>query len=241
MNEKNDILENEEKIESRNRRLRIHKEGKTILISLFVLLVCINLIFHFWDFWRMGFIINLFVSVAAFSFFLFFFRNPVRQVKIDDESLVVAPADGRVVVIEDVEEYEYFEGKKMKQISIFMSPFNVHANWFPINGRVIYSKHHKGRHLAAYLPKSSHENEKATIVIESASGNKLLIRQIAGAMARRIVTYAAPNHLSQLNHHLGFIKFGSRVDVLLPLESEIFVALAEKTKGNETIIARLPD
>lgn len=224
-----------------NQKIRIHKEGRVILISMFVLLVLINLIFHFNNPFGLAFIINLIVSVATFGFFLYFFRNPERIVDIDDDSLVVAPADGRIVAIEEVEEYEYFDGKKMKQISIFMSPFNVHANWYPINGKVLYSKHHQGRHRAAYLPKSSHENERSTVVIESNTGHKILLRQIAGALARRIVTYAAANHLSQLNHHLGFIKFGSRVDIFLPVESEIFVKMAEATKGNETIIARLPD
>ncbi len=221
--------------------MRIHKEGRVILISMFILLVVINIIFHLKNPLGVAFIINLAVSIATFGFFLYFFRNPERIVEIDDDSLVIAPADGRIVAIEEVEEYEYFEGKKLKQVSIFMSPFNVHANWYPINGTVLYAKHHSGRHRAAYLPKSSHENERSTVVIESASGKKILIRQIAGALARRIVTYAAPNHASQLNHHLGFIKFGSRVDIFLPVETEVFVTMAERTRGNETIIARLPD
>ncbi|KGN82348.1 phosphatidylserine decarboxylase [Porphyromonadaceae bacterium COT-184 OH4590] len=221
--------------------MRIHREGRVILISMFILLVVINIIFHFKNPLGVTFIINLAVSIATFGFFLYFFRNPERIVEIDDDSLVIAPADGRIVTIEEVEEYEYFEGEKLKQVSIFMSPFNVHANWYPINGSVLYAKHHSGRHKAAYLPKSSHENERSTIVIESKTGKKILVRQIAGALARRIVTYAAPNHASQLNHHLGFIKFGSRVDIFLPLEAEVFVTLAERTRGNETIIARLPD
>jgi len=231
------------KIKLRNSRLRVHKEGRTILISLFVLLVGINMTFYFlgsnrFDF---GFIINFVISVAAFCFFLHFFRNPLRLLQIDDDGLVIAPADGRVVVIEPTEEHEYFGGKKMMQVSIFMSPFNVHANWYPINGIVKYVKHHSGRHIAAYLPKSSHENERATTVIETKSGHEILVRQIAGALARRIVTYASPQHSAQINHHLGFIKFGSRVDVFLPLESEIFVKFSEQTTGNETIIARIPD
>jgi len=228
---------------SRNRRLRVHKEGRAILISLFILLFGINMIFYFsgnskFDF---GFIINFVVSIAAFCFFLHFFRNPLRLIQIDDDGLVIAPADGRVVVIEPTEEHEYFGGKKMMQVSIFMSPFNVHANWYPINGIVKYVKHHSGRYMAAYLPKSSQENERTTTVIEAKSGQEILVRQIAGALARRIVTYASPNHQAQINHHLGFIKFGSRVDVFLPLESEIFVKINEHTAGNETIIARIPD
>lgn len=225
----------------KNHIVRIHREGRVILTTMFVLLLLINLVFYFKNPLSVAFIINFIVSIATFGFFLYFFRNPERIVDIDDDSLVVAPADGRVVAIEEVEEHEYFEGKKMKQISIFMSPFNVHANWYPVNGKVLYSKHHSGRHKTAYLPKSSHENERSTVVIESNTGHKLLLRQIAGALARRIVTYAATNHASQLNHHLGFIKFGSRVDIFLPIEAEVFVTMAEATKGNETIIARLPD
>ncbi len=122
-----------------------------------------------------------------------------------------------------------------------MSVLNVHANWYPINGKVLFSKHHPGRHQAAYLPKSSHENERSTVVIEAESGQKILLRQVAGALARRIVTYAKVGKGAELNHHLGFIKFGSRVDLYIPVESDVFVAMGEKTKGNETIIARLPD
>jgi len=231
------------RINLRNRRLRVHKEGRLILISLFILLFGINMAFYFLGNNRfdVGFIINFVISVAAFCFFFYFFRNPIRLLQIDDDGLVIAPADGRIVVVEPTEEYEYFGGKKMMQVSIFMSPFNVHANWYPINGIVKYVKHHSGRHVAAYLPKSSHENERATTVIETKSGQEILVRQIAGALARRIVTYASPQHPAQINHHLGFIKFGSRVDVFLPLKSEIFVKFSEHTTGNETIIARIPD
>jgi phosphatidylserine decarboxylase len=229
------------RIGNRNRKIKIHKEGRTILISLFVFLVGINLFFHFWNSWGVGFIVNLIVSVVAFCFFLFFFRNPYRLANIDDDSFVIAPADGRVVVIEPTKEYEYFEGKKMIQVSIFMSVFSVHANWYPINGTVKYTKHHNGRHLVAYLPKSSHENEHSSTVIETKTGKQILVRQIAGTLARRIVTYATVNRPAQVNHHLGFIKFGSRVDMFLPEDSEIFVCMNESTKGNETIIAKLPD
>jgi phosphatidylserine decarboxylase len=120
-----------------------------------------------------------------------------------------------------------------------MSVFNVHANWYPVAGHVLVSKHHKGRHMAAYLPKSSHENERSTIVIETPAKSQILLRQIAGALARRIVTYARPGKACHLNEHLGFIKFGSRVDMFLPLDTEIYVNVGEETTGNETIIARL--
>lgn len=225
------------------RRFKVHKEGYAILFSLLLLLVVINLLIYVQSPAKIMLVINLLISVAAFAFFLYFFRNPSRIADVDDDSLVIAPADGRVVVIEPVEEYEYFGGKKMIQVSIFMSVFSVHANWVPINGKVKYVTHHNGRHMAAYLPKSSHENERSTVVIESNTPGKheILLRQIAGALARRIVTYAAVNHPCHVNEHLGFIKFGSRVDLFFPEGTEIFVTMGEQTRGNETIIARLPD
>ena len=171
-------------------------------------------------------------------FFAYFFRNPPRKVYIDDPSLVVAPADGTVVVVEETDELEYF-GDRRIQVSIFMNVFSVHANWYPIKGSVIKSVHHNGRHMAAFLPKSSTENERSTVVIESEGKTQILVRQIAGALARRIVTYAHAGKPCHLNEHLGFIKFGSRVDMYFPLDTEIFVEVGDKTTGNETIIARL--
>jgi phosphatidylserine decarboxylase len=152
--------------------------------------------------------------------------------------LVVAPADGTVVVVEPVDEPEYF-GEKRIQVSIFMSVFNVHANWYPVKGVIVKSVHHKGRHIAAFLPKSSTENERSTVVIETNQKTQILVRQIAGALARRIVTYAHAGKKCNLNEHLGFIKFGSRVDLYFPLDTEIFVQVGDATTGNETIIARL--
>lgn len=219
--------------------MKIHKEGIAILTILLSVLVAINIIIYF-QFERVISVINMIISITTFSFFLYFFRSPKREAEIDDTNLIVAPADGRVVVIEPTEELEYF-GEKRLQISIFMSVFSVHANWYPIAGKVLLSKHHSGRHLAAYLPKSSHENERSTVVIETTNKTQILMRQIAGALARRIVTYAAPGKACHLNEHLGFIKFGSRVDLFLPLDSEVFVEIGEHTVGNETIIARLKD
>ncbi|HHT60853.1 MAG: phosphatidylserine decarboxylase family protein [Paludibacteraceae bacterium] len=222
--------------------IKVHKEGYAILFSLLTLLVVLNILVYLQSPAKIVVFIQLLISVTAFSFFLFFFRNPTRNVYIDDNNLVLAPADGRIVVIEPTEEFEYFGGEKRIQISIFMSVFSVHANWYPIFGTVKYIKHHDGVHRAAYLPKSSHENERTSVVIESVSKkHKILVRQIAGALARRIVTYAAVNRECHLNEHLGFIKFGSRVDIFLPMDSEIFVTMGERTKGNETIIARLSD
>lgn len=225
----------------RFRRLKIHKEGYAILLTLLLLLVALNIVSYFQSPTEPLFVINLVLSVLVFSFFSYFFRNPSREVFVEDANLVVAPADGRVVVIEPTEEYECFDGERRIQVSIFMSVFSVHANWVPIDGMVTYVKHHSGRHMAAYLPKSSSENERSSVLIETESKQRVLVRQIAGALARRIVTYCAPNHACHVNEHLGFIKFGSRVDLFLPEGSEIFVSLGEKTRGNETVIARLPE
>lgn len=222
------------------KRIKVHKEGYTILFIMLTLLVIMNIMIYSESPSRVLHICSMTISVLTFSFFLYFFRNPSREVEIDDTNLIIAPADGRVVVKEPVEEWEYFGGKRMIQVSIFMSVLSVHANWYPLAGIVKYVKHYNGRHVAAYLPKSSHENERSSIVIESACGQEIMMRQIAGALARRIVTYPAPGYKCGINEHLGFIKFGSRVDLFLPEGSEIFVEIGESTRGNETIIARLP-
>jgi phosphatidylserine decarboxylase len=217
--------------------MKIHKEGRWILSSVLFILVIINIIIYF-RFSQTILVANIVISVFTFFFFTYFFRNPSRAGDIDDPSLIIAPADGTVVVIEPTVEQEYFEDKRI-QISIFMSLFNIHANWYPVAGTVKYVKHHNGKHFAAYRPKSSKENERSTVVIETPLKSQVLIRQIAGVLARRIVTYASPQKSCHLNEHLGFIKFGSRVDIFLPLDAEIYVANGEKTIGNETIIARL--
>jgi len=217
--------------------MRIHKEGWWILLAVFVVLVVINLIV-FLRFSQLIWILNILLSICTFSFVTYFFRNPSRPGEIDDQSLIIAPADGTVVVVEPTMEDEFFKDKRI-QVSIFMSVFNVHANWYPIAGTVKYTKYHNGKYYAAYRPKSSTENERSTVVIETPLKTQILVRQIAGLLARRIVTYAAPNKACHLNEHMGFIKFGSRVDMFLPLDAEIFVTTGEKTIGNETIIARL--
>lgn len=217
--------------------MKIHKEGRWILSTVLFILVIINIIIYF-RFSKAILEANIVLSVFTFFFFTYFFRNPSRAGDIDDPSLIIAPADGTVVVIEPTVEHEYFQEKRI-QISIFMSVFNIHANWYPIAGTVKYVKHHNGKHFAAYRPKSSKENEQSSVVIETPLKTKILVRQIAGVLARRIVTYAAPQKNCHLNEHLGFIKFGSRVDIFLPLDAEIFVTHGEKTIGNETIIARL--
>lgn len=219
------------------KRLKIHKEGRGIIIFLLLFLCVINF-FIYREFETPITVLNICVSVVAISFFLYFFRNPSREIEIDDPSLIIAPADGTIVVVEPVEENEYFQDKRI-QVSIFMSVFSVHANWYPINGIVKLAKHHSGRHMAAYLPKSSTDNERSTVVIESQGKTEILMRQIAGALARRIVTYAHTGKNCNVNEHLGFIKFGSRVDLFLPMDSEVFVKIGDKTTGNETILARL--
>jgi phosphatidylserine decarboxylase len=150
----------------------------------------------------------------------------------------VAPADGKIVVIEPTEENGLLHEKRI-QVSIFMSPFNMHANWYPIAGKILHSSHQKGRYMAAYLPKSSTENERSTVLIEAPNKQTVLLRQVAGALARRIVTYAKEGMECHRNEQLGFIKFGSRVDLYLPLDAEILVDIDDETVGNETIIAKL--
>ncbi|MGC9150204.1 MAG: phosphatidylserine decarboxylase family protein [Microbacter sp.] len=217
--------------------MKIHREGRWILSSLLFILLLINIIIYF-SFSKVFLEINILISILTIMFFTYFFRNPSRAGNIDDPSLIIAPADGTVVVIEPTMENEYFHDKRI-QVSIFMSIFNIHANWYPIAGTVKYVKHHNGKHFAAYRPKSSRENERCSVVIETPLKTQILVRQIAGVLARRIVTYAAPQKSCHLNEHLGFIKFGSRVDLFLPMDTEIYVTHGEKTVGNETIIARL--
>jgi phosphatidylserine decarboxylase len=180
----------------------------------------------------------LVVSAVLFLVILNFFRSPYRRFPFDSEGLVIAPADGTIVAIEEVRENEYFHDKRI-QVSIFMSVFNVHANWFPVNGTVTHVSHQNGRFRAAYLPKSSTENERSTIVIRTDYGVDVLTRQIAGVMARRIVTYAKEGEYCEVNEQMGFIKFGSRVDTFLPSGTEILVEPDQKVTGNQTPIARL--
>ena len=187
---------------------------------------------------RWVFAITLLLSAALLVFVTYFFRNPTRIIEVEDPNFLIAPADGRIVVVEPTMENEYFHEKRL-QISIFMSPFNVHANWYPIEGTVLVSEHQKGSHKGAWLPKSSTENERSLVVIETPNKVQIAVRQIAGAMARRIVTYAKAGKQSHRNEHLGFIKFGSRVDMYLPLDTDIFVVVGEHVKGNETIIGRI--
>jgi len=178
------------------------------------------------------------VSGILFLLVVNFFRSPRRRFRGNRENVVVASADGKVVALERTFEDEYLH-REVIQLSVFMSILNVHANWFPVDGEVIFSKHHPGRFMAAYLPKSSTENERSTVVIRTEDGQEILMRQVAGAMARRIVTYARPGDEASIEDHMGFIKFGSRVDLYLPLDTEIFVKIGDKTTGGITEVGRL--
>ena len=221
----------------KKRRIRIHREGRGMIATLTLLIFAINVpMFMYMPTWLSA--ITLLLSAVLLVFVTYFFRNPSRIVEVTDDNLLIAPADGRIVVVEPTMENEYFHEKRL-QVSIFMSPFNVHANWYPVEGTVLVSEHQDGRHQGAWLPKSSTENERSLVVIETPSKVQLAVRQIAGAMARRIVTYAKAGHQAQRNEHMGFIKFGSRVDLYLPLDTEIFVTVGEAVTGNETIIGRL--
>lgn len=219
-------------------RVKIHREGTNILIILLLMLAIINV--PSWMFIRPLAIPIVFTSISAVVFLLVlnFFRSPRRNFTGNEENVVVSSVDGTVVALEEVYEGEFLHRRAI-QLSVFMTVFNVHANWFPVNGTVEAVRHHNGRFLSAYLPKSSTENERASILIRTESGHQILARQIAGAIARRIVTYAYPGVEASIADHMGFIKFGSRVDVFLPLDAEILVEIGQKTVGGITEVARL--
>ena len=222
----------------RIRKMKVHREGTGLLLSMFTVLFIVNISLYYAVSCKIAFYSVLAVSSILFLIVLNFFRSPYRRFPYDSEGLVIAPADGTIVAIEEVTEGEYFRDKRM-QISIFMSVFNVHANWFPVNGTVKHVSHQNGRFQAAYLPKSSTENERSTVVITTDYGVDVLARQIAGAMARRIVTYAKEKDICSVDEQMGFIKFGSRVDIFLPPGTEILVDMDQKVIGNQTPIARL--
>lgn len=220
-------------------RVKIHREGTNILILLFIVLVALNVpIWLFMPPWVIPSIFSL-LSVTVYLFVFNFFRCPTRHYKGERIDHIVSSVDGRVVAIEKVYEEEFLKSDAI-MISVFMSPLNVHANWFPVDGTVEYVKHHRGRFLAAYLPKASTENERSTIGIRSRGGFRITVRQIAGAMARRIVTYARRDDHASIDNHLGFIKFGSRVDVYVPLDAEVLVNIGDLTRGGITPVAVVP-
>lgn len=203
-----------------------------------LLLVNVLVYYGFHNISMIPFYVVASISVVLYAIVVNFFRCPIRIFDGETQNIAVAAADGKVVVIEEVDENEYFHDRRI-MVSIFMSVTNVHANWYPVEGIVKKVEHHNGNFHKAWLPKASTENERSTIVIETPQGQEVMVRQVAGAVARRIVTYAQRDEECYIDEHLGFIKFGSRVDVYLPLDSEILVKLGQATVGNQTIVARL--
>lgn len=218
--------------------MTIHREGRVLLFWLMIILVAGNyLIYYFMPEAELLSNVVILASIVLYLIILQFFRNPIIKLP-NDPSIVYAPAEGKVVVIEEAFEDEYLKEKR-KQVSIFMSPINVHINRSPIKGLVEYFQYHPGKYLVAWHPKSSTENERTTMVLQNEQGVKILVRQIAGALARRIKWYVKPGSQLEQGGEFGFIKFGSRVDLYLPLDAEILVNLEDKTKGGVTPIARL--
>lgn len=221
-------------------RVKIHREGTNILIILLLILGVINA--SGWMFIRPVAVPVIFSAISLMVYFLVvnFFRSPKRNYTGPRHNMVLSSVDGTVVALEETYEDECLK-RRVIQLSVFMSILNVHTNWFPVDGKVLMVRHHPGRFYAAYLPKSSTENERSTVLIRAKNGQEILMRQVAGAMARRIVTYAAPGVDASIEDHMGFIKFGSRVDIYLPLDAEILVKIGDKTTGGITPVARLKD
>lgn len=221
--------------------MKISREGfKIIAVSGIIMLALWTLMFYMLKAQDMLWLL-IALAVVLFVFWLFiisFFRSP-RRVRIHDDDLVFSPCDGRVVVTEIVKEGEYFDGEEKMQVSIFMSVTNVHINWYPVGGLVKYFKYHPGRFLVAWHPKSSTDNERTTTVVETKSGVEVLFRQIAGAVARRIVSYVKVGDKVDQNSIFGFIKFGSRIDILLPKDAKLLVEIGDKVVGTQTPIARI--
>lgn len=212
--------------------MHIHREGYKLIFLFFLLNAAIASAVYFIPelLWLK---IILWAGCGIFFFLIVqFFRVPHRTITVD-ENKIVCPADGKVVVIEEITETEYFKDKRI-QVSIFMSPLNVHVNYFPVSGTVIFSKYHPGKYLVAWHPKSSTENERTTVVVKTKTGEEILMRQIAGAVARRIVNYAKEGNEAKQSQEMGFIKFGSRVDVILPLNSKVTVKINDMVQGSVT-------
>ncbi|MDR0961423.1 MAG: phosphatidylserine decarboxylase family protein [Mediterranea sp.] len=221
------------------KKIRIHREGTTTLAVSLLLLLIMNAFIYGGITYKIPFYIFAILSIALYSLLVNFFRCPIRLFGEEDtEKIVVAPADGKIVVIEEVDENEYFHDRRL-MISIFMSITNVHANWYPVDGTIKKVAHQNGKFMKAWLPKASTENERSMIVIETPEGVEVMARQIAGAMARRIVTYSEVGEECYIDEHMGFIKFGSRVDVYLPLGTKVLVEMGQTTTGNQTVIAKL--
>lgn len=219
--------------------MTIHKEGYTIIAWSTILFGLINLVsFYFLSFYSpwLSWLIFL-VTFSLWVFVISFFRLPSRVLTMQ-ENAVIAPADGKVVVIEEVQADEYFSDRRI-QVSIFMSPLNVHVNRNPVSGEVVYSEYHKGKYLVAWHPKSSTENERHTVVYKTANGTEILTKQIAGALAKRIINYLKPGMQVKQNDEMGFIRFGSRVDIFLPLNAKVNVKIGDKPQGGVTVVAEI--
>lgn len=216
--------------------MTLHREGTPtiLLVSAVVVLINAGVCYATANTLVMGF--TLLITISFWLFILSFFRIPSRVHTIQ-EGAVVAPADGEVVVIEEVQADEYFSDRRI-QVSIFMSPLNVHVNRNPVSGEVVYSQYHPGKYLVAWHPKSSTENERHSVVYRT-QGKEILVKQIAGALAKRIVNYLKPGQQVKQTEEMGFIKFGSRVDLLLPLDAKILVKLGDKPQGGVTVLATL--
>ncbi len=220
--------------------MTIHKEGFTIIFGILIILVCILVVLNI--FFPHQTFIHYILYLAALLFFLAvvrFFRNPHRPV-VPDDHLIISPADGLVVAVKEVEEKEYFKDKRI-MVSVFMSLFDVHVNWYPVSGKVKYLRYYPGRYLFAWNPKASLNNERNTFVLENQKGQEVMVVQIAGTVARRIVYYTAMGHEVTQGDEIGIIKFGSRVDLFLPLDMQICVKLKQKVRGGVTVIGRLAD
>ncbi|ANI89445.1 phosphatidylserine decarboxylase [Arachidicoccus ginsenosidimutans] len=217
--------------------MTIHKEGTTSIVIAAIIVAVASLTANYFLMPAFGYIYLaiLFILIVLFLFIVSFFRIPNRHFS-EGENKIIAPADGKVVVIEEMVDDEYFKGKRL-QMSIFMSPANVHVNRYPVSGKIVYNQYHKGKYLVAWHPKSSTDNERQSIVIDKKSKGEILVKQIAGALAKRICNYAKVGEEAKQNDELGFIKFGSRVDVLLPIGIEIKVQLNQKVQGGVTVLA----
>jgi phosphatidylserine decarboxylase len=213
----------------------IHKEGYVIILITIVSLAILNLAVY--NYLPILFSIFLFLSLVFFGLIVQFFRNPTREIPVMDNNKIYAPADGKVVVIEETVENEYFKDKRL-QVSIFMSPLNVHVNRNPVSGTISYFKYHAGKYLVAWHPKSSTENERTTVVFHNGK-KEILLRQIAGSLAKRIICYVNTGDKVKQGEDFGFIKFGSRVDIYLPLDAKINVEIDQKVFGNQTLIASI--
>jgi phosphatidylserine decarboxylase len=216
--------------------MKLHREGRVSLLIVAIFITLVN--YAVARFIGLPYIVYplMVLSLGFYGFVMYFFRYVNRPV-IYDKRLILSPCDGKVVVIEETVETEYFNDTRI-QVSIFMSPLNVHMNWFPVSGKIAKAVLHKGSHLVAWAPKSSTHNERSTVVLETPDNQQILVRQVAGAVARRVVMYAKEGEYVEQGDHLGFIKFGSRVDLFLPLGTEIKVSINQNVQGNITEIAR---